>query len=80
MISPVFTPVRVARAHSPVSGSSSSLRRPELVAHLERPLGMPSGGHPRGERGMPNTAMTASPMNFSTTPPCRSSGARKAVK
>jgi hypothetical protein len=45
------------------------------------------GGRPYGPQGIvlmlprqANTAMIASPMYFSTTPPCRSSGDRMAEK
>ena len=57
-----------------------SVEAAELVAQLVRG----AGGSQRivlvDAAGIPKTAMTASPMNFSTLPPCRSSTSRARAK
>ena len=69
--SPVLTPVRVAM-RTPYSRASSSLSRSSAsrISHAARTARRASSSC---TAGTPNTATTASPMNFSTVPPCRSS-------
>ena len=65
--SPVFTPTRTWRSASGVSAfSASTATGIWSAARTAR-----SASSPR-ETGAPNTAITASPMNFSTVPPKRS--------
>ena len=59
--SPVMTPIRPSR---PSSG--------QRVPHLDRRAAPRAARRPRAATGTPNTAITASPMNFSTVPPWRS--------
>ena len=55
--------------------------RPALAAaRAQRAARAPQARRPRATAGMPKTAITASPMNFSTVPPCRSIAARAASK
>jgi len=60
---PVFTAVRIW-------SSSPTESRIASAARTAR------SGSSSWETGAPKTAITASPMNFSTVPPCRSSSAR----
>ena len=60
------------------SGSLGSARpAPSACRRLRGSRGL---HRPRAGPGRPNTAITASPMNFSTVPPCRSSAARMPSK
>ena len=63
--SPVVIPIRISS-----SPSSASASRMESAARTAR------SGSSSCATGAPKTAMTASPMNFSTVPPKRSSSAR----
>ena len=69
--SPVSIPVRIARRAPHCSSSSSfsaaSRSRSSSAARTARRASSSC------TLGMPKTAMTASPMNFSTAPPCRPS-------
>ena len=58
--SPVMTPIR------PWSPSSGNASRISTAARTARSASSSCS------TGTPNTAITASPMNFSTVPPCRS--------
>ena len=77
--SPVFTPVRTV-------SRTPQLPLELVVQHVLRAPACPrrraprAARRPRGASGSPKTAMIASPMNFSTTPPWRSSSARIASK
>ena len=76
--SPVFTPVRFAsRTPNTRSSSSFSCSSAPCMPAAARTARRASSSC---SRGRPKTAMTASPMNFSTTPPCRSSSARMVSK
>ncbi len=55
---------------SPRSAPRSRARRTPPAS--PPPPGTPATRRPRARTGTPNTAITASPMNFSTEPPCRS--------
>src|SRR5829696_7478400 len=68
--SPVFTPMRTSRL-TPQRRSSSSFSVPRDPA-ISTEARMARNASSSCTTGMPNTAMTASPMNFSTVPPCRS--------
>ena len=59
--SPVNTPARACSA-----GSSSGIERDQLERRTHRPLRVVSVA-----TGVPQTAITASPMNFSIVPPYR---------
>ena len=59
--SPVLTPIRRLRRRARAGRRASP-----------PPPGRPAARRPRAPAGTPNTAMTASPMNFSTVPPCDS--------
>ena len=76
--SPVFTPIRAA-SETPWSRSSSLLRtsRASRISAAARTARRASSSW---IAGTPNTAITASPMNFSTVPPWRSSAARISAK
>ena len=68
--SPVFTPTRIAMLEA-------ELARRDLVERRERAVISPAARTARSassswSTGTPNTATTASPMNFSTVPPWRS--------
>ena len=63
--SPVSTPARAIRSAAPIS-SPERRRRPRRA---RAPRGRRARRRPRGRSGAPQTAMTASPMNFSTVPP-----------
>ena len=69
--SPVLTPIRVAM-RTPYSRSRSALTRsrPSRISSAARTARSASSSW---TAGTPNTATIASPMNFSTVPPCRSS-------
>ena len=69
MTSPVFTPVR-AWSRTPQRSSSCSLSSSSAVRISAAARTARSASSSRTE-GMPNTAMTASPMNFSIAPPWR---------
>jgi len=58
--SPVFTPIR---ARTPSSGNASRISQAARTART---------ASSSCTTGTPNTAITASPMNFSTDPPCAS--------
>ena len=69
----------LARVHADADLDADAVVAFELVVQDRRaprasrpPRGRLAPGRPRAERGMPKTAMTASPMNFSTVPPCAS--------
>ena len=47
-------------------------RAPRSAARISAARGRRAGRRPRATTGIPKTAMTASPMNFSTVPPWRS--------
>ena len=64
--SPVTTPARAARPGSPDSAPSSATAATRSSAARTARSASPSVA-----TGVPQTAMTASPMNFSTTPPYR---------
>ena len=68
--SPVFTPIRAARP-TPWSRSRSwfSVSNAVRIPSAARTARSASSSW---SCGIPNTAITASPMNFSTVPPCRS--------
>ena len=70
--SPVFTPVR-ASIRRPKSRSSSSLR-PASASRISAAARTARSASSSCSVGIPKTAMTASPMYFSTVPPCRSIG------
>ena len=71
MASPVFTPARTCKTNSGSAWSISAIEsRTAIAARTAR-----SGSSPYAT-GAPNTAITASPMNFSTRPPNRSISAR----
>ncbi len=76
--SPVLIPVRV-RMTTPCSDSSSALSAASRSPSSDAARTARSASSSR-TAGMPKTAITASPMNFSTTPPCRSSTACTASK
>ena len=63
-ISPVTTPARTARPGSPDSAPSSATAATRSSAARTARSASPSVA-----TGVPHTAMTASPINFSTTPP-----------
>ena len=74
--SPVLTPVRSASSDAElVEPSSGEARRGS-----RRPPARPAARRPRAACGMPKTAITASPMNFSTVPPWRSTTAAHLVE
>ena len=70
----------VLQAHARTARASSRSRSTSALLHLERPRGPRAARRPRGGAGSPNTAMIASPMYFSTRPPCRSSTSRISLK
>ena len=75
---PVFTPIRLASLtpHRAWRSSFSPVSAP-CISTAARTARSASSSCTRGS---PKTAMIASPMNFSTTPPCRSSTAAISVK
>ena len=62
--SPVFTPTRTDRASDPSAAFSSS-----IASSNANPARTARSGSSSCTVGAPNTAITASPMNFSTVPP-----------
>ena len=72
-------PGRDADAAHEFDGRALRERR-ETVAHLARRADRAQGIVLVRSCGIPNTATTASPMNFSTRPPCRSTAVRIASK
>ncbi len=76
--SPVLTPIRgtISTPNSTTSSAFSSVSRLRISAAARTARSASSSC----SCGMPNTAMIASPMNFSTAPPCRSTTARIASK
>ena len=62
--SPVTTPTRIASPGTPTSSPKRGDRLHELEPGPYRALGVVPGA-----TGTPHTAITASPMNFSTVPP-----------
>ena len=68
--SPVLTPVR-ASIRTPKSRSSSSFSSPR-ASRMSAAARTARSASSSCRVGIPNTAMTASPMNFSTVPPWRS--------
>lgn len=81
MASPVASPTRVRTGNRPAMRrprSASWTRRPArtaLAAAQATPSGVPASGP-----SAPNTAITASPMNFSTTPPAERTAAETVAK
>ena len=65
--SPVLTPIRTLR-----SSSGLSWFNPSIAARIRRAAWIARCGSSSWAVGAPKTAMTASPMNFSTVPPCHS--------
>ena len=76
--SPVFTPVRTVR-RTPQCRSSSSFST-ACACCMPAAARTARSASSSCSLGRPNTAMIASPMNFSTTPPCFSSSALIASK
>src|SRR6266498_2262820 len=74
-VSPVVMPMRTARSSPGASSFISSMARSMANAHRTARSGSSSW-----TMGAPNTATTASPMNFSTVPPWRSMARRSRVK
>ena len=66
--SPVLTPMRASSPCSAIAARISAAARTARSASSSC------------ETGIPKTAMTASPTNFSTVPPCRSTIARRSSK
>ena len=62
--SPVTIPTRIARSGTPTSSPSAV-----TVASSSRPARTARSASSPRATGTPHTAITASPMNFSTTPP-----------
>jgi hypothetical protein len=69
--SPVFTPILTASGSRPSARSSALSRATALPISAAARTARSASSSWR--RGRPKTAITASPMNFSTVPPCRSS-------
>ncbi len=65
--SPVLTPIRT---ESPRSGPSSF--NSAMASRMRKPARTARSASSSWAVGAPNTAITASPMNFSTVPPSRS--------
>ncbi len=78
MTSPVFTPVRV-EIRTPQRCSSSAFSE-SRAAPISAAAVTARTASSSCRWGTPNTAITASPMNFSTVPPWRSSTARISSK
>src|SRR4029077_10018467 len=76
--SPVLTPIRAAR-DTPWSRSSSLLSATS-ASRISPPARTARRASSSWTFGTPKTAITASPMNFSTVPPCRSRAARISSK
>ena len=76
--SPVLTPVRVA-IRMPYSRARSSFTR-SRASRISNAARTARSASSSWTAGTPNTATIASPMNFSTVPPCRSSVACIASK
>ena len=76
--SPVLTPVRVVIC-TPCSRSSSSFSRSSAARSSSTARTARAASSSR-TTGTPNTAITASPMNFSTVPPWRSMAACAVAK
>ena len=72
--SPVLTPMR-ARSRRPTSASTSSLK-PSRAARISSAARTARSASSSCRAGTPNTPTTASPMNFSTTPPWYSTRSR----
>ena len=51
------------------AGLDAGAQRADRVDQLQRRPGRPARRRPRARSGAPQTAITASPMNFSTVPP-----------
>jgi hypothetical protein len=76
--SPVLMPTR---SSSPTPRSRSSSRfRPSIASRISTAARTARRASSSCRTGIPNTAITASPMYFSTVPPCRSSARRIASK
>jgi len=73
--SPVTTPARAASPGTPFSAPSSA-----TAATRSSPARTARSVSPSDATGVPHTAMTASPMNFSTTPPYRPITVRATAK
>jgi hypothetical protein len=73
--SPVTTPARAARPGTPASAPSSATAATRSSAARTARSASPSAA-----TGVPHTAITASPMNFSTTPPYRPITVRATAK
>ena len=73
--SPVTTPARAARPGTPASAPSSATAATRSSAARTARSASPSAA-----AGVPHTAITASPMNFSTTPPYRPITVRATAK
>jgi hypothetical protein len=73
--SPVTTPARTASPGSPASAPSSV-----TAATRSRAARTARSASPSVAAGVPHTAITASPMNFSTTPPYRVMTVRATAK
>ena len=69
-VSPVFTPTRNRSGAPPIASNSSA------ASTIRNPARTARSGSSSCAAGTPNTPTTASPMNFSTTPPCASIRAR----
>ena len=76
--SPVLTPVRVT-IRTPCSRSASSFRR-SSASRSSTTARTARTASSSWTTGTPKTAITASPMNFSTVPPCRTSTACAVAK
>ncbi len=72
--SPVFTPIR-SRSRARRAGSSAAFS-PSMARCMSQAARTPRSTSSSCTRGTPKTAITASPMNFSTVPPCRSRQSR----
>ena len=72
--SPVVTPIRAANGKG--EDAASSARR----AWISTPARTARRASSSWATGRPKTALTASPMNFSTLPPWRSTAPRAAAK
>ena len=73
--SPVTTPARAARPGTPRLDPQVPDRR-----HQIQPARTARSASPSSVTGVPQTAITASPMNFSTTPPYRPTTVRATAK
>ena len=73
--SPVTTPARAASPGTPASAPSCA-----TAATRSSPARTARSASPSAATGVPHTAITASPMNFSTTPPYRPVTVRATAK